>query len=97
MLSVRYELADDLDPTEAPVVVREGKGKLLIRISRALSPEEIVEALNAAIECVLAGGQWFQLWRGEIISMESPETDGGCIGRVRRGPLVDQAPGSRHR
>ena len=40
---------------------------------------------------LLAGGQWFQLWRGEIVSMHSPELR-EFDARIHRGPLANQAP-----
>jgi hypothetical protein len=90
MLSVRYVI-DDLDP-EMPVQVAERRGDVVYRLARGLFVPEGVAALNSATAGVLAGGQWFQLWRGDIISMGSPEmdTDGGCGGGVHRGQVVSQ-------
>lgn len=95
MLSVRYELVDDLT-AEEPVEVRERRGSLDFRLCNGLFVPEGVAALNAAARQILAGEQWFQLWKGEVVGMNSPEI-GGCHARVHRGPLVDQAPGPRHR
>lgn len=96
MLSVRYVL-EDIEPDMPPVIMTEKRGVITCRVSRRLSLEEALALIEDATTELLAGGQWFQLWRGEIISMESPETDGGCSGRVHRGSLVDKASGSRHR
>lgn len=88
MLSVRYIL-DDLEP-DMPVEVTERRGEVLYRLCRGLFVPEGVAALNSATAAVLAGGQWFQLWRGDIVSMASPENEGGRGGRVHRGPVVSQ-------
>lgn len=88
MLSVHY-LLDDLDP-EMPVEVSERRGEVVFRLCRGLFMPEGVAALNAATTAVLAGGQWFQLWRGDIVSMSSPETRGGLRGGVHRGSVVSQ-------
>lgn len=88
MLSVRYIL-DDLDP-DMPVEVAERRGEVLYRLCRGLFVPEGVAALNSATAAVLAGGQWFQLWRGGIVSMASPESEGVRSGRVHRGQVVSQ-------
>lgn len=96
MLAFHYELTD-FDPDLPPVYITENRGVVTFHVSRGLPLEEALALVEAAAAELLAGGQWFQLWRGEIISMESPEIDGGSHGGIHRGPLVDQAPGSRHR
>lgn len=95
MLSVTYELADL--PEDAPVVVKEGRGRLKYELSRGLFVPEHAAALEAATTMVVAGGQWFQLWRGDVVSLRSPEMRGLPHARIHRGPLADQAPGPRHR
>ncbi|MET9222432.1 hypothetical protein ABZX65_27210 [Streptomyces sp. NPDC003300] len=88
MLSIRYVI-DDLDP-EMPVEVAERRGDVVYRLARGLFVPEGVAALNSATAAMLAGGQWFQLWRGDIISMNSPESEGGRRGGVHRGQVVSQ-------
>lgn len=57
----------------APLVeIREHKGHVALHVSPTAKVEEIVQALNPSIEEFLAGGQWFQVWHGEIVTMESP-------------------------
>ena len=91
MLSVRYVYGDDLSNYE-PVRVKETRGSVTFELSRGLFLPEGVAGLNSATAQVLAGGQWFQLWRGEIVSMASPEPKGFDYARVHRGSMVDQAP-----
>lgn len=91
MLSVTYELADL--PADAPVVVKEGRGRIKYELSRGLFVPEHAAALEAATAMVIAGGQWFQLWRGEVVSLTSPELKGVPHARVHRGPLVQEGAG----
>lgn len=71
-LQVTYEVAR-LNPS--PVVhIREYKGEVVLHVSPDASVEEFVQTLNPSIEEFLAGGQWFQLWRGEIVTMDSPRS-----------------------
>jgi hypothetical protein len=97
MLSIRFLLADLSD--DAPVVVKESRGKVKYLLHKGLFLPEGVAALNASSSAILAGGQWFQLWQGEIISINSPEPKARSIeyAGVHRGPLVDQAAGPRNR
>lgn len=91
MLDIRFRYADDLQE-DAPVRVFERRGSLTYDLCRGLYLPEGVAALNAAVEQVLSGGQWFQLWRGEIVSIASPsENDGGHDGGLHRRPLAHQA------
>ncbi|MFZ3592236.1 hypothetical protein [Streptomyces sp. BH104] len=69
-LRVTFELSR-LSPAP-PVEIRERKGRVTLRVSPTASGEEFVRALNPSIEEFLAGGQWFQLWHGEIVTMDSP-------------------------
>lgn len=92
MLRVTYTLSPRLDP-EQPVVVRESRGDIQVELSPTIFSPEACAALNAVGSQILAGGQWFQLWRGEIVSMESPEDSrhGGTVARLHRGPVVHEA------
>ncbi|MGW0904924.1 hypothetical protein [Streptomyces sp. NPDC002853] len=70
-LSCTFELSR-LRP--APLLdIREDKGLVALHISPLASVDVLVNAINPAIEEFLAGGCWFQLWRGEIVTMDSPE------------------------
>jgi hypothetical protein len=111
MLKVRYVLAYEVEmpdgsmrqlTEDAPLVALERRGILTYHLLPGPFTEVGVAALNASAEELIAGGQWFQLWRGQIIGAHTPEDEnenngGGDGGRLRRGSLVDQAPGSRHR
>lgn len=92
MLHVRYTIDDQLD-AETPMVVRESRGDVQVNLSPDVFTPEACAALNATSAQLLAGGQWFQVWHGEIVSMESPEDprQGGTVARLHRGPMVHEA------
>ena len=95
MLDIQY-VYDTKRTFDEPVAVRETRGTIRFELYRGLFLPEGVAALNVATTQVLAGGQWFQLWRGEIVSMSSPEFKEFTDARIHRGPLVDQASGPDH-
>jgi hypothetical protein len=92
LLNVNYALDDRIDADHA-VVVEESRGSVEVRLSPEVFSDQACAALNAASQQFLAGGQWFQLWRGEIVSMESPEDprQGGTVARLHRGQVVHEA------
>lgn len=72
-LAVKYE-ADDLVDRMKVVEIRESRGLVTFHLARSASAPVFTLALTRALECFLAGGQWFQLWEGEIVTMDSPPT-----------------------
>jgi len=73
MLAIHFDFADNL-PVSEPVRVSEDRGRVLIEVGESLSRAQILDALNHAIDSVLAGGRWFQEWHGDIISRLPPIT-----------------------
>lgn len=71
-LTVRY-IADPSVGLRAGVQIRESQGVVRLHVCPGLPSEILVRILNPAIEKFLAGKQWFQLWQGEIVTMDSPE------------------------
>lgn len=70
-LRVHFAISDF---SPAPLVdMRERKGLVTVNVSPDALVDEFVQAINAAVGELLAGGQWFQLWRGEIVTMDSPD------------------------
>jgi hypothetical protein len=92
LLRTEYVLNDDLD-VEQPVVVKESRGVVVVELSPSEFSPAAVAALNVVSKQLLAGGGWFQVWHGEIVSMESPEDarQGGTVARLRRGQVVHEA------
>ncbi|CUW31708.1 MULTISPECIES: hypothetical protein [Streptomyces] len=70
-LTVQYEADSNVDRKQA-VQIREHRGVVRLHICPDLTSEELALAVNKPIELFLAGGQWFQLWQGEIVTMEEP-------------------------
>jgi len=70
-LAVKYEASDLVDRMRV-VEILETRGLVTFHIARSASAPVFALALTRALECFLAGGQWFQLWEGEIITMDSP-------------------------
>jgi hypothetical protein len=92
LLDINYVLNDQLDPGE-PAVVKESRGAVQVELSPELFSPQACAVLQAIADEFLAGGHWFQLWRGEIISIASPEDarQGGTVARIHRGPVVHEA------
>lgn len=62
-----------LDKWEADgVYIEERKGLVSVHIDPALQTKEFAAVMNPATKDFLAGGQWFQMYAGEIID-NSPE------------------------
>ncbi|QLJ01472.1 hypothetical protein HZZ00_10870 [Streptomyces sp. NEAU-sy36] len=72
-LTVQYVLDPEVD-LRSCVQIREDCGAVRLHIYPRVPAELLVRVLNPAIAKFLAGGQWFQLWQGEIVTMDSPET-----------------------
>lgn len=96
MLEVRY-VYDDECTIEFPVQVKERRGRIEFGLCRGLFLPLGVAALNQSAARLLAGGQWFQLWKGEVVSMASPELREFKNAGIHRGSLADEAPRPRHR
>jgi hypothetical protein len=73
-LTVTYQADDQIDLRRC-VEVRESCGLVVVHVASLATADQFVDAMNPATEQFLAGGQWFQLWQGEIITMDSPEAD----------------------
>jgi hypothetical protein len=56
------------------VYLGERKGSVTVHVSPTATVDEFVHAINPAVAELLAGGQWFQHWQGEIVTMDSPTT-----------------------
>lgn len=70
-LRVHFQISDF---SPAPLVdMRERKGLVTVHVSPDAKADEFVHALNPVVAELLAGGQWFQHWKGEIVTMDSPE------------------------
>lgn len=71
-LNVQYVIDSDVS-LRALVQIREDRGEVRLHVHPQAPIDLLVRFLNPAIEKFLAGGQWFQLWEGEIVTMDSSE------------------------
>lgn len=71
-LTVQYEPDPQVDRL-ACVQIRESCGSVRLHVCPDAPAPEFVRAINPSIERFLAGGQWFQLWDGEIVTMDSDD------------------------
>lgn len=72
-LSLAFEIADL--PGDLGVDIQETEGRILVLVDRRMTAREFAMAMNLMSVKVLAGGQLFQCWNGEIVSNASL-TDG---------------------
>lgn len=69
MITVVYELTDELEDGEALDIV-EDRGRVVYRLADWLTPEQLISVLNTGTAGVIAGGHWFQEWKGDIIGAD---------------------------
>lgn len=79
MLDVQFVI-EEL-PGGRAIDVQEDRGSVVFRIDHRLEPEQIAHFLTEAAASVLAGGHWFQEWKGDIIT-----ADPVCGGATRPIP-----------
>ena len=72
-LTVQY-VADPKVSLRSGVHIVEDCGVVTLHVSPQAPADLLVCFLNPAIAKLLAGKQWFQLWEGEIVTMDSAET-----------------------
>jgi hypothetical protein len=77
MLDVAYQAVDDLPPGRLADIT-EDRGRIRVRLDRSAPLADVVRQLNIEIEQLMASAHWFQLWRTEIVSRDTP----GCPLRV---------------
>ncbi|WP_409469137.1 hypothetical protein [Streptomyces sp. HC307] len=70
-LTVTYQADDQIDLRKC-VEVRESCGLVVVHVASSATADQFAKAMNPSTERFLAGGQWFQLWQGEIVTMDSP-------------------------
>ena len=71
-LDVQFGLTD-LEPGDY-VEIRETRGFVAVGIERTATAAQFVRAMNPATANLLAGGQWFQVYAGEIVDNFSPSS-----------------------
>lgn len=72
-LSVQYVIDPEVDWRQC-VQVRESQGTVRVHVCPDSSVKHFARVLTKSTEQFLAGKQWFQLWQGEIVTMDSPDS-----------------------
>ncbi|GGW50038.1 hypothetical protein [Streptomyces griseoloalbus] len=73
-LTVQYVTDPDVDLLTC-VQVRECGGVVRVHVCPDASLKQFARVINLSTERLLAGGQWFQYFEGEIVTMDSAERD----------------------
>lgn len=71
-LDIQFSLAD-LEPGDY-VEIREKRGFVAIGVERTATAAQFVRAINPAVVNFLDGGQWFQVYAGEIVDNSVPDS-----------------------
>jgi hypothetical protein len=71
MLDVAYEAVNDLPPGRL-AQIDEDRGRIRVRLDRNARLAEVIPQLNSEIDDLMSSARWFQLWRDEIVSSNTP-------------------------
>lgn len=71
MLDVTYEAVEDLTPGRL-AAIDEDRGTIRVRLDKSQPLADVVRQLNIEIDRLLSSAHWFQLWRTEIVSRDTP-------------------------
>lgn len=71
MLDVTYEAIEYLPPGTL-AKIDEDRGRIRVRLDRAAPLADVVRQLNIEIGRLMSSARWFQLWKDEIVSHNTP-------------------------
>lgn len=71
MLDVAYEAVDDLSLGRL-ARIDEDRGRIRVRLDRTAPLAAVVRQLNIEIGRLMSSARWFQLWKDEIVSHNTP-------------------------
>lgn len=77
MLDVAYEAVDTLAPGRL-ARIDEDRGTIRVRLDKNEPLADVVRQLNVEIDQLMCSARWFQLWKDEIVSRDTP----GCPLRI---------------
>lgn len=72
MLDVTYEAVDDLPPGRL-ATIDEDRGRIRVKVDAAAPLADVVHQLNVEMRHLLTHSDWFQLWKDEIVSRNTPD------------------------
>lgn len=71
MLDVTYEAVEDLSPGRL-ATIDEDRGTIRVRLDKDAPLADVVQQLNVEIDQLMSSARWFQLWKDEIVSHNTP-------------------------
>jgi hypothetical protein len=71
MLDVAYEAVDDLTPGRL-AKIDEDRGTIRVLLDKQAPLADVVRQLNVEIDQLMSTSHWFQLWKDEIVSRDTP-------------------------
>lgn len=71
MLDVAYEAVGDLEPGRL-AKIDEDRGTIRVRLDQHEELAVVVRQLNIEIDDLMSSSHWFQLWKDEIVSRDTP-------------------------
>jgi len=71
MLDVTYEAVRDLAPGRL-AKIDEDRGTIRVRLDQHEELAVVVRQLNIEIDDLMSSSHWFQLWKDEIVSRDTP-------------------------
>ncbi|MFD8008153.1 hypothetical protein [Streptomyces mirabilis] len=72
MLDITYEAVRDLAPGRL-AAIDEDRGTIRVQVDAAAPLPDVVRQLNIEIDQLLTSSDWFQLWKDEIVSRNTPD------------------------
>jgi hypothetical protein len=70
-LDVAYEAVDSL-PSGRLAKIDEDRGRIRVRLNKKAPLTDVVVELNIEIDRLMRSERWFQLWKDEIVSCNTP-------------------------
>lgn len=72
MLDVAYEAVADLPPGRL-ARIDEDRGRVRVLVDKNADLVDVVRQLNIEVDRFLSTSHWFQLWKDEIVSRDTPD------------------------
>ena len=90
MLRVVYEATTEL-ASDQVVAIEEARGLVTIKLRAGATADDYISPLNRELAAFVGRCGWFQIWRGQIISANSPESP--LVVQYEADPDVDAVQG----
>lgn len=76
VLSIEFTISKD--PDDDSIDITEDRGRVVYKIGPKLfeTPQLLASLLTESARAVIAGGRWFQLWKGDVIAIDPAQREG---------------------